>query len=108
MMYWNGIASAAAELAARLGVSAADIPAVEAMEKAPYNMGGFKLWDVSDKSKPKLISFQKTHGIGVHREDAMHQVGSAVHQRLHQAVIVRTTPLDHVAGQGPGAARETN
>ena len=58
-----------AELAAKLGVSEADIPAVEEAQRNPYNMGGFKLWDVSDKSKPKLISFQKTHGIGVHRFD---------------------------------------
>ena len=58
-----------AELAAKLGVSEADIPAVEEAQRNPYNMGGFKLWDVADKSKPKLISFQKTHGIGVHRFD---------------------------------------
>ncbi len=57
------------ELADRLGVSAADIPAVEEAERNPYDKGGFKLWDVSDKTKPKLISFQKTHGIGVHRFD---------------------------------------
>ena len=51
-----------AELAEKLGVSAADIPAVEEAQRNPYNMGGFKLWDVSDKSKPKLISFQKKIG----------------------------------------------
>jgi hypothetical protein len=58
-----------AELAAKLGVSAADIPAVAALEKAPYNEGGFKVWDISDKSKPKLITHHKTHGRGVHRFD---------------------------------------
>jgi hypothetical protein len=58
-----------AELAQKLDVQAADIPAVEALEKSPYRNGGFKIYDVSDRSKPKLIAFQKTHGIGVHRFD---------------------------------------
>ena len=58
-----------AELASKLGVDAADIPAVEEAERNPYDKGGFKLYDVSDKSKPRLIAFHKTHGIGVHRFD---------------------------------------
>ena len=57
------------ELAERLGVNESDIPAVEAMEKEPYNQGGFKIWDISDRAKPKLITHQKTHGRGVHRFD---------------------------------------
>ncbi|HTP96866.1 MAG TPA: hypothetical protein VMK05_13535 [Burkholderiales bacterium] len=58
-----------AELAAKLGVDAADIPAVEAAQRKPYDMGGFKIYDVSDRTKPELICFHKTHGIGVHRFD---------------------------------------
>jgi hypothetical protein len=58
-----------AELAQRLGVNESDIPAVESAEKQPYQGGGFKLYDVSDRTKPKLIHFQKTHGRGVHRFD---------------------------------------
>src|SRR4051812_22898730 len=58
-----------AELAQKLGVSEADIPAVEAQERNPYRNGGFKLYDVSDRTKPKLIHFEKTWGIGVHRFD---------------------------------------
>ena len=57
------------ELAAKLGVSAADIPAVAALEKQPYDAGGFKIWDVKDRAKPKLITHHKTHGRGVHRFD---------------------------------------
>ena len=57
------------ELAEKLGVKESDIPAVEAAEKAPYNQGGFKLYDVSDRAKPKLITHHKTHGRGVHRFD---------------------------------------
>lgn len=33
----------------------------------PFEDGGFKLYDISDKRNPKLICFQKTHGKGVHR-----------------------------------------
>ncbi len=58
-----------AELAQKLGVSAADIPAVQEQERNPYRNGGFKIYDVSDRTKPKLITFQKTYGIGVHRFD---------------------------------------
>ena len=58
-----------AELAAKLGVAVADIPAVEEAQRKPYDQGGFKIYDVSDRTKPKLIAFQKTHGIGVHRFD---------------------------------------
>lgn len=58
-----------AELAAKLGVAESDIPAVEAAEKRPYQLGGFRIYDVSDKAKPKQIVHHKTHGIGVHRFD---------------------------------------
>jgi hypothetical protein len=58
-----------AELAQKLGVEEADIPAVEAQERNPYRNGGFKLYDVKDRANPKLIHFERTHGIGVHRFD---------------------------------------
>jgi hypothetical protein len=58
-----------AELAQKLGVNESDIPGVEAQQKNPYRNGGFKIYDVSDRTKPKLITFQKTYGIGVHRFD---------------------------------------
>jgi len=58
-----------AELAEKLGVAVADIPAVEDAQRTPYVMGGFKIYDVSDRAKPRLIKFQKTSGIGVHRFD---------------------------------------
>lgn len=34
-----------------------------------FDEGGFKLWDISDKTNPKLINFHKTFGKGVHRFD---------------------------------------
>ncbi|OGA43727.1 MAG: hypothetical protein A3G24_17205 [Betaproteobacteria bacterium RIFCSPLOWO2_12_FULL_62_13] len=45
------------------------MPAVEAAEKTPYEQGGFKIYDVSDRSKPRLITHHRTHGRGVHRFD---------------------------------------
>ena len=58
-----------AELADKIGVSASDIPAVEAAERRPYENGGFRIYDVSDRARPRQIAFQKTGGIGVHRFD---------------------------------------
>src|SRR6266853_1885733 len=58
-----------AELAEKLGIKPSDIPMVEAAERNPYAQGGFRIYDVSDRTKPKLITFQKTGGIGVHRFD---------------------------------------
>jgi len=40
-----------------------------AEKTAPYAEGGFKLYDVSDRSRPKFIKHEKTFGRGVHRFD---------------------------------------
>ncbi len=58
-----------AELAQKLSVSEADIVEIEAAEKQPYRNGGFRIYDVADPSKPRLIHHQLTGGIGVHRFD---------------------------------------
>ena len=58
-----------AELALALNVREQDIPMVEAAQKQPYKNGGFKVYDISDKGNPKLITHQCTGGIGVHRFD---------------------------------------
>jgi hypothetical protein len=58
-----------AELARKLRVTEADIIEIEAAERQPYRNGGFRIYDVADKSKPKLIHHQLTGGIGVHRFD---------------------------------------
>jgi hypothetical protein len=34
-----------------------------------YREGGFKIYDVSDRAQPKLITHHRTHGRGVHRFD---------------------------------------
>jgi len=38
-------------------------------EKSSYGEGGFKLYDVSNRSAPRLITHFKTYGRGVHRFD---------------------------------------
>ena len=58
-----------AELAQRLDVTEVDIVEIEAAEKQPYRNGGFRIYDVADPAKPKLIHHQLTGGIGVHRFD---------------------------------------
>jgi hypothetical protein len=58
-----------AELAEKLGVRESDIPMVETAEGKPYAQGGFRIYDVSNRTKPTLIAHQKTGGIGVHRFD---------------------------------------
>jgi hypothetical protein len=57
------------EIAARMSVTADDLSALEDFEKRGYHNGGFKIYDVSKPSEPKLICYHKTGGIGVHRFD---------------------------------------
>jgi hypothetical protein len=57
------------ELAAKMGVSEEDLATLEAFERRGYDNGGFKIYDVSHPAQPKLVCYQKTGGIGVHRFD---------------------------------------
>ena len=58
-----------AEVAQKLNVTESDFAEIEAAAKQPYRNGGFRLYDVSNPSHPKLIHHQLTGGIGVHRFD---------------------------------------
>jgi hypothetical protein len=58
-----------AEIAARLGVSEDDLPTLEEARRRGYDSGGFRVWDISDRTKPELLSYVRTHGFGVHRFD---------------------------------------
>jgi hypothetical protein len=60
-------APTAAELAAKLSISEPDLRALESVRAQAYDNGGFKIYDVADRAQPKLIAYQKTGGIGVHR-----------------------------------------
>ena len=58
------------ELAARLGADAGDIPKLRQTPQEDYQDGGFRLWDITDRRRPRQIAHHRTHGIGVHRFDA--------------------------------------
>ena len=42
---------------------------MDAARERGYADGGFRIFDIFDKAKPKLIKHQKTFGFGVHRFD---------------------------------------
>ncbi|MCI5111557.1 MAG: hypothetical protein MRY75_13480 [Marivita sp.] len=57
------------QIAERLAVKPSDIPVLEEALARGYTSGGFRVWDISNKAEPKLLSYVKTHGFGVHRFD---------------------------------------
>ena len=64
-----GRAPSPAEVAAEAGVSEDDVATLDAARARGYDEGGFRIFDISDRANPKLITHQKTHGFGVHRFD---------------------------------------
>jgi hypothetical protein len=64
-----GRAPSDAELAEAAGVEADQIAALDAARERGYRDGGFKIWDISDKSKPRELCHQRTFGFGTHRFD---------------------------------------
>jgi hypothetical protein len=59
----------AGELARELDLDAAEFDSLVATLARGYDEGGFKVWDISDRAQPRLLSYQHTHGFGVHRFD---------------------------------------
>ena len=57
------------ELAAELSVNERDVPLIREFVRRGYADGGFKVWDIADRAKPRLLCDQKTFGFGVHRFD---------------------------------------
>ena len=58
-------------------------------DRLAYPDGGFRVYDVSDKTRPKLITFVKTHARGVHRfRLSDHNVRLAVGVAYQWAVTV--------------------
>lgn len=57
------------EVAAKLGLAEAELAPLEAELASGYAEGGFKVWDIANPAKPRLIVHQKTGGVGVHRFD---------------------------------------
>lgn len=58
-----------AAIAAELKVDLSDIAVLEEALVRGYHSGGFRIWDISDKTAPKQLAYVKTHGFGVHRFD---------------------------------------
>ncbi len=56
--------------AAVLGVKESDIAVLDEARERGYHQGGFKVYDVSDRTAPKELCHIKTHGFGTHRFDA--------------------------------------
>jgi len=57
------------ELCKELKVKPHQLALVRDFAAKPYTEGGFKVWDVSNKAKPQLLAYVRTHGFGVHRFD---------------------------------------
>jgi hypothetical protein len=57
------------ELAFELQVTPDDIPVLREGNRRGYGDGGFRIYDIADRSRPRLLAYQKTHGFGVHRFD---------------------------------------
>lgn len=58
------------ELAAELTVAADKLAMIEAANARGYHDGGFRIFDIANRSRPREIAYQRTHGFGVHRFDA--------------------------------------
>ena len=57
------------ELATLLNAPVARLGELREVAKLGYTDGGFKVYDISDKANPRLLSYQRTGGVGVHRFD---------------------------------------
>ena len=57
------------EIAVQIGVTSGDIAVLDAARERGYGDGGFKVYDISDKTNPREIAYEKTFGFGVHRFD---------------------------------------
>ncbi len=64
-----GRAPTDAEVAEAVGVAAKDLADLREGYARGYSDGGFRVWSIADPANPKLLSYVKTGGIGVHRFD---------------------------------------
>lgn len=65
----DGDSASDADLSKSTGLTPAQLRIVRDFRARPYTEGGFKVWDISDRSRPRLLSYVRTHGFGVHRFD---------------------------------------
>jgi hypothetical protein len=57
------------ELALELNIKHEQVPFVRRFLEEGYGDGGFKVYDIRDKAKPRLLTHVRTHGFGSHRFD---------------------------------------
>jgi hypothetical protein len=57
------------EIAAELKVKPDDVPLLREGNRRGYADGGFRVYDIADRNRPRLLNDTKTHGFGVHRFD---------------------------------------
>jgi hypothetical protein len=57
------------ELEQALRLKKGELPLLLKTHKSGYANGGFKIYDISDRAAPRLLAYQKTGGVGVHRFD---------------------------------------
>lgn len=62
-----GRAATDEEIARHLKVPLERVPELREVGQTGYKDGGFKVYDIRDKTAPKLLSYQRTGGVGVHR-----------------------------------------
>ncbi|WP_163269485.1 LVIVD repeat-containing protein [Chelativorans alearense] len=58
-----------AEIAVRTGLPAKIVASARFYTSRPYDLGGCKIYDISDKARPREIAYIRTHGFGAHRFD---------------------------------------
>jgi len=57
------------EVAAELKIKPGDVARIRDFMRTGYHEGGFKVWDISDRTRPRLLHHERTFGFGVHRFD---------------------------------------
>lgn len=57
------------EVASDMGVTIEQVAELDAARERGYHDGGFKIYDISDRANPKLLSYTRTFGFGTHRFD---------------------------------------
>lgn len=64
-----GRAPTSEEVADDMGLSALELQELYDSKGTTYNDGGFRVFDISDRANPRLLAYQRTGGVGVHRFD---------------------------------------
>jgi len=64
-----GKAPTDANVVAQMNIRESEVAVLDAQRELSYHDGGFKVYDIKDKTAPKLLKHVKTGGFGTHRFD---------------------------------------